>query len=108
MNTQWLGLVLPLTCVLFFLIYFSFLPAVYGEEGYPEPLRKILDFWHEAFPSDIFATVVIFILALPIILIVLILGGLQTTFPDSGIRWFSVALRVMGVLWFYGLFKYFF
>jgi hypothetical protein len=104
MNKEWLGLIIPLAFLLFFTVYFSVLPAIYGDEEYPGFLKKPLDLLGNVGTGRI--TTLYLVLMLPVVLCGFLLGVFQAKTSNNGLKWFGHVLGVLGLLLAYGVYRF--
>lgn len=105
-NREWLGLVIPIWAVLFFISYMSLFPAIYeAEEDNSNP--KVMNFIDKSFEYGGRLTVMFTMVFMPIILLGFTFGYFQSHTHDRTKKWFGHVVGFLNVVLIYGLYRYY-
>ena len=105
-NREWLGLIIPLWTVLFYLSYMSVFPLYYDtdENNFNPRLKRVID---SCFEYGGRVTVLLTMILMPAILLGFTTGLYQSHTSNKTKRWVGHVVGVLNVVLIYGIYRYY-
>lgn len=109
MNSAWLGLIIPLWCILLFIGYFGIMRALFESSEQPEIAPGLAKVYKNSLigrTGDNSMQFLLILAAVPIVSLGFSVGYFQSRTTDPGLRWFGHVLGALNILLLWALFQY--
>ena len=109
MNSAWLGLIIPLWCMLLFIGYFGIMRAIFESGELPKISPELTAMYKNSLigrSGDNSVQFLLILVAVPIVCLGFSAGYFQSRTTDPGLRWFGHVLGVLNLILIWALFRY--